>query len=364
MAGASFALASETSVVATLRPEVQTRALLKASDGTSETDSALTWYSAQKLSLVGKGWDNTTTWSSRLPAEAMDRVTSTVATLANCSAGIAVHFATDAKTIGAVWDSKGAMAHMANTGSGGLDLYARQQNSWKYVGTGIPRSSRTLAKIASGQPGQMTEYLLYLPLYSPVEDLNIGVDAGAKIYPVYETRTDRLPIVFYGTSITQGGCASRAGMCHVAILGRQLDREVINLGFSGAGKSEPVMAELISQIPASLYVIEPLPNMTTEMVTQRLPEFVRTIRKRRPDTPILLVQNPLSGNTSTQNSALTAIFETLRSEGVQKLTLLPSENQLTGAENGTVDGVHPTDLGFDRMASAYLNFLEAIIEKD
>jgi hypothetical protein len=336
---------------------------LSATEATSEPDSKLSWYDAAKLTIEGKGFADTATWSSRLPASSLDKVSTAVRSLASNCAGVAVRFATDSKSISAVWDSVPPMDHMARTGSGGLDLYERKDGAWSYCGTGIARTTRTLAKMGKIRPGKLTEYRLYLPLYSPVKQLKIGVDAGAKLMPAADDRKDRLPVVFYGTSMTQGGCASRSGMSHVAIVGRWLDRDTVNLGFSGAGKSEPVMAELVADIPASLYVLEPLPNMNADdsMVSDRIPVFVKTIRAKRPDTPILLVQNPLSSNTSKQNTSLSKVFEDLKKAGVRNLSLLPSKGQLDGRENGTVDGVHPTDLGFNRMAECYYPVVKQLI---
>lgn len=338
---------------------------LDEAEATTEPKSNLLWYPAQKLTLQGKGWDDTTTWSSRLPQRWLDQVPEGPRTLSAHSAGVAVRFCTDATSMSAVWDSKAPMNHMARTGSGGLDLYARNDNGWEYVDTGIPRSDRSIDTLSiPPRSSGKTEYLLYLPLYSPVTELKVGVNPGSRIQPAADTREDRLPVVFYGTSITQGGCASRSGMGHVTILGRWLDRDVINLGFSGAGRSEPVMADMIAEIAASVYVIEPLPNMTMALVTERIPGFVQIIRTKQPHTPILLVQNPLKPNDSEQNSALSEVFEKLRTEGITNLHLLPSSGQLDGRENGTVDGVHPTDLGFLRMAECYLPVLERLIPKD
>jgi lysophospholipase L1-like esterase len=173
-------------------------------------------------------------------------------------------------------------------------------------------------------------------------------------------RTTR-PIVFYGTSITQGGCASRAGMAHAAILGRHLDREVINLGFSGSGKMEPVLADLLCELDPVLYVLECLPNMTTDMVRERVAPFVRRLRNVRPKTPILLVENPNIASDGLQNRTLHAVYDELNAEGIAGLHYLPSTDQLAGREDGTVDGVHPTDLGFSRMAEAYEPVLREIV---
>ena len=204
---------------------------------------------------------------------------------------------------------------------------------------------------------------MYLPLYSGVTELRIGIEQDATIAqpPPRPAGRDK-PLVFYGTSITQGGCASRAGMCHPAILGRWLDRAVLNLGFSGSGKMEPELAHLLGELDAAVFVLECLPNMTTEMVRQRVQPFVRILRAAQPTNPILLVESPLNPDANPGNEALRNAFENLTEQGVSGLYYLPGKTQLAGSENGTVDGVHPTDLGFFRIATAYEPVLRSILD--
>jgi N-acyl-D-aspartate/D-glutamate deacylase len=318
------------------------------------------WVDATTLTLEGRGWADAARPYRRLPARAEALVTPAVWQASQHAAGIAVRFVTDSPRIAAIWDGGRPMAHMAATANCGLDLYRRgEDGAWVFCGVGKPRPWRTTATLASRLPAEPTEYMLCLPLYKSVSELQIGVDAGASLRPgpVRETR----PIVFYGTSMTQGGCASRAGMGHASILGRRLDREVINLGFSGAGKMEPAMADLLGELDASLYVLECLPNMTTAMVAERVEPFVRRLRGLRPATPILLVESPLGGAGNAGNAALREAHAKLEAGGVTGIHYLVGPPQLAGAENGTVDGTHPTDLGFERMAGAYEPVVRGIL---
>lgn len=347
------------------RPSAKNRTypnMLSPDTADHEPDSDLLWYDAKELVVEGKGWTDTENFYERLPARAKSNVPEMVWTLNSRTAGIAIRFSTDAKRIAAIWDGGGAMNHMAATGNSGLDLYAKRDGRWVFCGVGRPKTERTVADLAKGLPGELTEYLLYLPLYNTVTELRIGIEPdAAMVNPPPRPPATAKPIVFYGTSITQGGCASRAGMCHPAILGRWLDREVINLGFSGSGKMEPALADLLCELDPVVYVLECLPNMTTEMVEQRVQPFVRTLRMARPQTPILLVESPLNPEKNPGNLALREAFAALTGQGVSRLYYLPGETQLAGDENGTVDGVHPTDLGFYRIAKAYEPILRAIL---
>ena len=316
-----------------------------------KTEPQLHWVDPRELTLEGKGWVDTTGPYDRLPPQAEEVVTKMVWQLSHHSAGICVRFITNSKTIKATWDGGGAMCHMAATGNSGLDLYQKRGDRWVFKGVGKPRTEITTVQLAANLPATPTEYLLYLPLYNDVTELLIGVEKDATLEKAPARKNQ--PIVFYGTSITQGGCAARAGMCYTAILGRWLDREVINLGFSGSGKMELPMADLCGELDSALYVLDCLPNLTTEMVKTRVVPFVKKLRQLRPDTPILLAENENLKSDHSQNVALHEAFAKLTSENVRNIHLLKCGGVLERRENGTVDGVHPTDLGFLWMAEKY-----------
>src|SRR5690606_35756276 len=140
------------------------------------------------------------------------------------------------------------------------------------------------ATFFEGVSGEDREYLFYLPLYNGIESLMIGVPKYTNISPT--APADHKPIVFDGTSIIQGGCASRPGMSTTSILGRKLDREIINLGFSGSGRMEPALARLLAELDPSVYFLDCLPNLNPDQVSERVEPFVKILRERHPLTPI------------------------------------------------------------------------------
>ena len=168
--------------------------------------------------------------------------------------------------------------------------------------------------------------------------------------------------MFYGTSIVQGGCASRPGMAYPAILSRRLDRPQINLGFSGNALSEPEVARFLAELDPAAYVLDPLPNMTGKLVAERLEAFIQTLRQSHPKTPIVLVENvqyadgefvaPRRERYSESNARLREIYQRLTKAGDKRLFCVPTEKLIGDDGDGTVDGTHPTDLGFVRMADA------------
>ena len=246
----------------------------------------LSWHDAARLGLEGKGWSDTEKPYHRLPARVRRVVPENVWTLGRHSAGLCLRFVSNAPKIGARWtvsSSNIAMPHMAATGVSGLDLYVHDSEVWRWTGGGRPTGVTSQAILAKGIPAGDHEYLLYLPLYNGVETLEIGVPADATLAPAPPRPADHAkPIVFYGTSITQGGCASRPGMAHTAILGRKLNRPVINLGFSGNGKMEPALEVLLAELDPSVYVLDCVPNMTPAMVSERVVPFVTALRCAKP----------------------------------------------------------------------------------
>ena len=188
-----------------------------------------------------------------------------------------------------------------------------------------------------------------------------------------ENGSPRKPIVFYGTSITQGGCASRPGMVHTAILQRRLNAPVVNMGFSGNGRMEMEVVELLAEIDAAVYVIDCLPNIDAAQVAERTEPLVRKLREVRPKTPILLVEDRSYSDSflitskrernESSRHALHVAFELLRGDGVQDLFYLEGEQLLGDDNEGTVDSSHPTDLGFVRQADAFEKALRPILPR-
>lgn len=342
-----------------------------------DDQSAILWYDARHLPIEGKGWDRTDAFYDRLPAKAKTLVREPVWNLSRHSAGLCVRFVTDSPVIRARWtvtSSNLAMDHMPATGVSGLDLYVRNHGRWRWLGTGRPRGGATNeVTLADGVPAGMHEYRLYLPLYNGTKSLEIGVDAASVLAAPAGADIAARPICVYGTSITQGGCASRPGMAYPAILGRRLGRPVINLGFSGNGRMEPELAELLCELDVAVYVLDCLPNMTAEMVRDRVPPFVRRLREAHPRTPILLVENLTYQNAHflpasreqlvAKNEALRTAYRRLVASGVTGLLYVPGGALIGGDGEATVDGAHPTDLGFVRIADSLEPVLRAALRQ-
>ncbi|MBN9118488.1 MAG: SGNH/GDSL hydrolase family protein [Planctomycetes bacterium] len=339
--------------------------------GTAKVDPAtgVHWYDVRPLGLEGQGWADTKAPFDRLPAKAEKTARPPVW-------GLSRRFVTDAPAVHARWALTGknlAMPHMPATGVSGLDLYVKTAaGKWQWVANGRPTAETNSVQLASGLPAGEKEYLLYLPLYNGVSSVEVGLPKGAalkKADPRPEGK--RAPLVFYGTSITQGGCASRPGMVHTAILGRKLDRPVINLGFSGNGTLDADIAELLGELDAAVYVIDCLPNLAAAQVAERTGPFVKALRKAKPAAPILLVEDrsyanapalpALAKRNADSRAALKKAYDALVAAGDKNLHYLAGDKLIGDDGEGTVDGSHPTDLGFMRQADAFAEALAPLL---
>ena len=330
-------------------------------------EPALEWFDVTTWGVEGRAFNDTARarWFDRFPSSAEGKVTSAVWNLSRDSAGMMVRFKTDAAAIWAdytLMKERLAGANMTAIGASGLDLYARDDaGKWRWVGVTRPADKVVRQEIIKELAPGLREYAVYLPLYNGIEKLSIGVSAGAKFEPL-APRTEK-PIVFYGTSITHGASASRPGMVHTAILGRRLDRPVINLGFSGNGRMDAAVGDFLVTIDAAVFVIDCLPNMGPDQVREKCPPLVAQLRAARPDTPIVLVEDRRQTNAwirpkldqhhTNNHAALRECFDKLQEQGVTRLYYIRGDDLLGDDTEGATDGSHPNDLGFLRQADVF-----------
>lgn len=329
-----------------------------------------------------QGWNpsNLKSYYDRLPAKAEKMVRKEVWSLSRNAAGLKIIFNSNAQdiTVRYVLTKKNyAMDHFPATGVSGVDLYAKNADgSWawatgKYSFKDTVTYTYTNLNLDKEQYKNGREFHLYLPLYNSMEWLEIGVakDKNFKPLPVSKEK----PIVVYGTSIAQGGCASRPGMAWTNILNRNLNIPVVNLGFSGNGKLEKELVDLVGEIDARLFVIDCIPNMGEDVssIKSRIIAAVTALRTKYPNTPILLsdhsafLKNRLDGSVTKKVKSVNKLskeaFDQLKAQNINKLYYLPTEKINMGTD-GTVDGVHPTDFGMHKNAVAYEEMISTILK--
>lgn len=361
----------------------------------AQTQSEISWWNpaTSKYNMIeGQAWPEEMAFDySRLPARAEGKVANDVWGNSRHSAGIMIRFTTDAPTIRVryqVRDRKDyGMDHMPATGKSGVDLYAIDSDGKELW----CKANRNFGDTISYAFTQLNpndtyhkmgrEYRLYLPLYNQVEWLEIGVN-NFTVFGGLPVRKEK-PIVVYGTSIAHGACASRPGMAWTSILSRAMDRPLINLGFSGSGRLEEPVIDLIAEIEAKIYVLDCLPNLPVnswtrnkikdgDEVKNRIIKSVRTLNNQNPRTPILLAEHAgyteeyISSKRRSDFAIVNQIqkeaFQELKSEGIQNLYYLTKE-EIGLTMDDMVDGTHPTDLGMYHYAQAYEAKIRSILKE-
>ncbi len=330
--------------------------------------------------VQNQGWgDEAGMAYNRFPERAKAVVRPDVWNLSRHSAGLAVHFYSNASEITVRYKVSGSlqMPHMPATGVSGIDLYSIDSDGAWHFNFGKYAFGDTVSYQYEHIPGDRYhklgyEYRLYLPLYNHVEWLEIGVpdSTSFQFIPVGQER----PIVLYGTSIAQGACASRPAMAWGTIVQRAVDHPLINLGFSGNGRLEKPVLDLMAEIDARLYMIDCLPNMgsrSEEEVYQLLMDAVRLLRVKRP-APILLIEhighanakvNTFNSEVATrQNRASRRAYETLTAAGVKDLYYL-SREMLDIPLDGWVDYIHLSDFGMQQQALVVEHEIRKILKE-
>lgn len=340
------------------------------------------------IQFHGQGWEHTDLASpyDRLPAKAEQTVRKAVWNLSRHSAGIYLTFSTDAPEIIVRYQTTSSrleMPHMPATGVSGLDLYVDYQDDgglmWcrgKYSFKDTITYTYSALNSRHPKPGKIYDYRLFLPLYNGVKWMEIGIPESAS-FSNSKSKPNQ-PIVVYGTSRAQGGCASRPAMAWSSILQRDLDNPVINLAFSGNGQLETEVISLISEIDARLYILDCLPNLGSEKnfpdeeLKKRVRQSVESLKKAHPNTPVLLTDNagysdePVSGHIHDVvvrvNGIQKAVYEELKAEGVTDLFYLTNE-EINMCMDCTVDGTHETDLGMTYYGLAYAKKIREIFDE-
>jgi lysophospholipase L1-like esterase len=328
------------------------------------------WVDAMRLTLAGRGWPEECRGYERLPARAEGRVPAKVWAQSCACAGLTVRFRSDAELFFVRWLDYNGLPAVNQAGPDRPVLYVRWRGRWTWVGTARQIDQGPAHRLLNDRiPPTRREYMLCLPIAHGMQKLEIGVPAGARLTP--GRLPDSKPIVFYGTSITQGGAASRPGCNHVAIIERHFDCPVVNIGFSGSGRMEPEVVELVAELEASVFVLDCLPNMVAAEVTERFEPAIRLLRGRHPETPIVAVEGvpyedgflvtSRRARWAGSNRALRKGFGRLVKAGVPGLHYIPAAELFDGCDDATVDGTHPNELGFRLMANRFIQTLEPLL---
>lgn len=279
--------------------------------------------------------------------------------IAECPAGGRIRLASDTGSLAIRLEHQPQDRKLGMpVGPAGFDLYADD----RYWTTSALNETGTLELLLfSGVSRRRRDLSLYLPLFQPVKVLALGVDTDATLDAPRPFAYPK-PVVFYGGSLTQGSCASRAGMAYPSILGRELNLDTLNFGLAGLARGEKALAQLLAEIDAQCYVLDFARDCAdAEALREAYPQFLAALRQQRPETPIVAV-TPAFDAAEHYNAAMRERIEEFRQVirntaaarrvgGETKLTLLEGHDILGPKhDEGLVDGMHPNDLGFQAIA--------------
>lgn len=304
----------------------------------------------------------------RMPKDAAEAVSSPVATLCQCTAGGRIRFRTDSPYIAVrvLYDHLARYSHMPLSGNAGFDLYRYEDGEYYFVKNAMPIAEdkngyeRTFFKTNTG----MNDFLIHMPPYNNVAAVYIGLKKGSALEHGAKYR-DVKPVLYYGSSITQGGCASRPGNGYTNMISMMLDIDHINLGFSGNARGELSMADYIGDLDLSVFVLDydhNAPNV--EHLKNTHEAFFKRYRTHRPNTPVIMVSRPdISSDKKWEQRAeiIRTTYENAIADGDKNVMFINGKTLFEGdmRESCTVDGCHPNDLGFYRMAK----IIGAAVEK-
>tara|TARA_B100001250_G_scaffold412775_2_gene444906 strand:- start:122 stop:1132 length:1011 start_codon:yes stop_codon:yes gene_type:complete len=306
--------------------------------------------------------------AQRLPQKFENSIRKEVWELSENSAGASISFITDTPELIVKWNIKNnlSMNHMTDTGIKGIDLYQKKNGTWFHTSTGLPKGKENKQTLFEGLSKELREFRLHLPLYDTVTNIQFGLNNNSKFKII---KNKNRSIIFYGTSLTQGGCASRPGLAYTNIISRELDNECINLGFSGNGHLENAIGKILSSIDAKMYVVECMANIDKKIVRNNTLSLIKTIRKNGNNlkTPIVFFEQCITNLDSLYKDSIKSVLEKndelkkqvkiAENSGHKNLHIIKQVGCIDEDSESTIDGIHFNDLGSQRYAKHFVKYI-------
>ncbi len=340
----------------------------------ASTAMAQKYVDASTLNVQGRTKPSQENPYFRVDSEGYDFAEEHIVRYCRYPVGVYIMFKTDSHAISAKWTTaKRAWGNnMTPIVQRGLDLYIKKDGVWTFAGVARPSMTKDVHKytIVKNMADGEKECMLYLPIWNEVESLEIGIDDDAAIEAIPSPY--KYKVLTLGSSITHGASASRPGMIFTARMSRSTGIDFVNLGFSGNCKLQPQLARLIADSEADAYLFDAFSNPSVKEIETRVADFVRTVAEAHPDKPMIFLQRTIRDDATfdtkwaKSNDERRATVRRMMTELAKKydnVYFLDSDT-ITGTDHeGTVDGAHPTDMGFDRFIDTWLPKIEKILKK-
>lgn len=327
-----------------------------------------------KFELQGRAFENVPKFH-RIDTAKYSGLPTAVKKLYTHAAGMFITFKSNTSKLSLRW--KTADAALGNNStpimSRGFDVYVKEASGWRFAGVARPdlNNAESKAILVEDMAKTDKEFLVYFPLYKELLDFDLIIDDKATF--VGTRQSFHKKVVIYGSSIVHGASASRPGLAYPAQLGRRLNANVINMGVSGNARMEPAVADMLCDIDAmDLFIMDCVPNSSPDEVRERTFNFVERIRRSHPQLPILLIESitrqvgnynlKWKAKLTQQNRNFKLEYERLLQAGYKNLYYIPTDHLIGDDSEGTVDGTHPTDVGFERMLKIIGPRVETILE--
>jgi lysophospholipase L1-like esterase len=386
-AGATAADANTAAAVPALRSAEEQRGAVTPFSAPRAAPADAVWLPATQLALRGRAFNDTPTPFNRLPSAAKGVVRDAVWDLSLNSPGLVVGFATDSASVYVDYtaaDGFGPMVHFPVSGVSGLELFAFDEAAGKFRSLQPLQlnfaTNRFTGAVASGvlplASGRPRRYKLFLPLYNEPTNLSVGVDASAATFvPDEPFANTAAPVVWYGTSIAQGGVSFKAANAFTNVIANELDTEIFNFGFSGNCMLEVTVAQFLTTIanPGAI-LVDCIRNENAAGVNASAVPLVRYLRQQHPTTPVVLIEGTSFGrdwtvaasaaDSAATNGALRAAFDALVAAGDENLHYV-SAAQLwpDSLDSPCANGLHPSDEGMVRVADFMTPFLRGLLAR-
>lgn len=351
---------------------------IKPIDPQPRATDAMSWHKGADFKILGRVYPDSLPIYSRVPEFLKPTTREALYKLGQHTAGMAVRFRSDSPALALKWKSKygNDHTHMAALATRGADLYClTPEGTWRMVAVGRPMGDPTTWLMLSGMEPAMREYMLHLPLYDSLDELEIGISPDAAIeMPAADTpRADAKPLVIYGSSIQHGATASRPGMAASNILRRELGRDVINLGFSANAHLDYEIARMMADVDAAAYILDFMPNATVAEINDKTAAFVKILRDRRPDAALIFLEDPYTADAllepatkaaiDAKNEALRSVYADMTASGLANTYYITADKLQTADGDGSSDGIHYTDYSFRHYADTLKPIIKDAISK-